>query len=297
MDIAATCGPRVGLSMAALNPKIRTLLVLGRVSNLPTVWSNCLAAWMLNGGGGAANFFVLILGGTLLYVGGMFLNDACDAAFDREHRRERPIPAGKVSARAVWGGGVVLLVSGCLALALLGLGPAVLGLALCGAIVLYDVVHKRVAFAPLLMAACRFLLYLVAAAATQRPVGEAVVIHALALAGYITGLSYVARRESASSAMRLWPLGLLAAPVLAGVLVNSHRDALSWAVMLLLVLWAMWWLRRLRAGAIGPCVAGLLAGIVLVDWAAIPHAGAMLAAAFAGLFLLALLMQRRIPAT
>ena len=32
-------------------PLLRTLLILGRVSNLPTVWSNCLAGWLLDGGG------------------------------------------------------------------------------------------------------------------------------------------------------------------------------------------------------------------------------------------------------
>ena len=32
-------------------PSIRTLLVLGRVSNLPTVWSNCLAGWLIAQGG------------------------------------------------------------------------------------------------------------------------------------------------------------------------------------------------------------------------------------------------------
>ena len=30
---------------------LRTLLVLGRASNLPTVWSNCFAGWLLGGGG------------------------------------------------------------------------------------------------------------------------------------------------------------------------------------------------------------------------------------------------------
>ena len=27
------------------------LLILGRVSNLPTVWWNCFAGWLLGGGG------------------------------------------------------------------------------------------------------------------------------------------------------------------------------------------------------------------------------------------------------
>ena len=30
-----------------LASQLRTLLILGRVSNLPTVWSNCLAGWWL----------------------------------------------------------------------------------------------------------------------------------------------------------------------------------------------------------------------------------------------------------
>ena len=29
----------------------KTLLDLGRVSNIPTVWTNCLAGWLLGGGG------------------------------------------------------------------------------------------------------------------------------------------------------------------------------------------------------------------------------------------------------
>ena len=41
--------------MEALEPTsrsyLRTLLVLGRASNLPTVWSNCLAGWLLGEGG------------------------------------------------------------------------------------------------------------------------------------------------------------------------------------------------------------------------------------------------------
>ena len=64
----------------------RALLVLGRVSNLPTVWSNCLAGWLLGGGGEWGGFCWLCLGATALYVGGMYLNDAFDAEFDRVFR-------------------------------------------------------------------------------------------------------------------------------------------------------------------------------------------------------------------
>ena len=92
--------------------QFRTLLVLGRVSNLPTVWSNCLAGWWLSGGGNFWNLPLLFLGVSALYTGGMFLNDAFDADFDRQRRAERPIPSGKISADAVWSFGWAWLALG-----------------------------------------------------------------------------------------------------------------------------------------------------------------------------------------
>ncbi|HEX2137225.1 MAG TPA: prenyltransferase, partial [Microvirga sp.] len=56
-----------------------TLLRLGRVSNLPTVWTNVAAATAIAGGdplsGRAASVFAAM---TLFYLGGMYLNDAFD---------------------------------------------------------------------------------------------------------------------------------------------------------------------------------------------------------------------------
>ena len=104
--------------------RLRLFLVLGRVSNGPTVWSNCLAAWWLSGGGPWKRFTWLGTGVTLLYIAGMFLNDACDAAFDRRYRPERPIPAGRISRRAVWGLGLAGLLLGWLVLLPLGASVA-----------------------------------------------------------------------------------------------------------------------------------------------------------------------------
>lgn len=279
---------------------IRTLLVLGRVSNLPTVWSNCLAAWLLNHGAAWNDFYVLLVGATLLYVGGMYLNDAFDAAFDQQHRVERPIPAGRISRRTVWQIGITFLVLGWIGLALLGLLTAIIGLLLVGGIVLYDAVHKRTSFAPLFMAACRFLLYLVAAAATLRPIGAPVMAHALAIAAYITGLSYLARVESAGSFVSRWPLALLFSPVVVAVWLTTARAEIAWLAAAASVVWICWCLRGVLSPAsrhVGRTVAGLLAGIVLVDWLAIAWPTEQNVAWFVGLFALALVMQRRIPAT
>ena len=286
--------------MSAAFPQLRTLLILGRISNLPTVWSNCLAAWLLNGGQAWNNFYVLCLGATLLYIGGMFLNDAFDAEFDRQFRKERPIPSGQISVRAVWWIGGTLLLLGWLLLSLTGKSAAIIAPLLVGAILLYDAVHKRTVFAPLIMAACRFLLYVVAASATLRAVSDVVVWHGLALGAYITGLSYLARGESSPGTTRRWPLLLLLAPLVASVMINSHRDAISWISSAILLAWMLWCLRGMvgrAARSVGKSVAGLLAGIVLVDWAAVPQMPNEFNLVFVGLFVLALILQRRIPAT
>src|SRR6185369_13722580 len=130
--------------MAASAPRLRILLILGRISNLPTVWSNCLAAWLLNGGGNWASFVVLCVGATSLYVGGMFLNDAFDADFDRQFRPERPIPSRKIAGRDVWWVGGLLLFFGWLLLFLIGSATTLFASMLVAAIVIYDVVHKHI---------------------------------------------------------------------------------------------------------------------------------------------------------
>jgi 4-hydroxybenzoate polyprenyltransferase len=108
----------------------RTLLILGRVSNLPTVWSNCLAGWWLGGGATVGKLPFVLAGATCLYLGGTFLNDAFDADFDRQHRRERPIPSGSISVETVRRWGLAWLALGMLSLFRLGMEAGVLGLVL-----------------------------------------------------------------------------------------------------------------------------------------------------------------------
>ena len=100
--------------------QLRTLVILGRVSNLPTVWSNCLVGWLLGGGENYANLPWLFFGVSALYLGGMFLNDAFDVDFDRQHRPERPIPSRAISLPAVWGWGLAWLILGAFSLIMIG---------------------------------------------------------------------------------------------------------------------------------------------------------------------------------
>jgi hypothetical protein len=280
---------------------LRTLLVLGRVSNLPTVWSNCLAGWLLSGQSTGDRFFLLCLGATFLYLGGMYLNDAFDAQFDQQHRGERPIPSGAIRAAAVWQWGLSWLTLGLLCLGFLGKTTAILALLLSGSIFVYDAIHKIFAFSPLLMAACRFFLILLAASVGYAGVTGTSIWAALVLASYIVGLSYLARRESTQGPLRYWPCLFLAAPIALASVVNHGEPALRG--LLLSAILILWIVRCLRFAFwvgqrnIGRSVSGLLAGIVLVDWLAVGGGGLLFGPIFVGLFVLALLFQRFIPAT
>jgi 4-hydroxybenzoate polyprenyltransferase len=280
---------------------LRTLLVLGRASNLPTVWSNCLAGWLLGGDGPLSGLFLLCLGATCLYVGGMYLNDAFDASFDRQHRPERPIPSGAISPGEVWGFGVGWLVLGTVLLAFFGSVTFFLTILLLVSILTYDAIHKAIAFSPVLMALCRFFLWLVAASCGDEGVTGLAIWSSFALAAYIIGLSYVAKSESTRGPLRYWPCWLLAAPLLLAWLVNQGNYKRKSMVLSLLLL--VWIFRNLRFSFwsaeknIGRTVSGLLAGIVLVDLLALAGGPPLITAIFLLLFGSALLFQRFIPAT
>jgi hypothetical protein len=280
-------------------PPLRSLLILGRISNLPTVWSNCLAGWLLAGGKVHPRLGLLCAGASLLYTGGMFLNDACDVQFDRQYRTERPIPAGRISLRSVWLIAVALLSIGWLLLLPLTKMSALLATALVACIVIYDLIHKRTAFAPMLMAACRFLLYLVAAAAVQCDLSTALLWRAGALAAYICGISYLARSESAPITARAWPVALLFVPVLITFTLTPSPSA-QWATAALAIIWLLWCLRGpflKPRKPLASAVPGLLGGIVLVDWMASGVGFTPFAILFVCLLLLALALQKIAPAT
>ncbi len=283
-------------------PRLRTLSVLGRVSNLPTVWSNCLAAWALSGGGEWKKFALVLASGSSLYLGGMFLNDACDAEFDRRHRQDRPIPKGSISRREVWAWGLALLLAGFLLAVPLGVRTLECALALLTAIVAYDLWHKRHPFTVGLMAGCRALLYLLAGIAAAGTVSNHLMEAAAGLAAYILGISLLARHESSTNRPPKWPMIFLAMPIVPAALQTSTDTfAVTIIGVVLFALWLAFALGPLRSAEpqTGRAVGRLLAGIVLADGLQIFSVApsSTYAMLLAVLFGFMLWLQRHIPST
>ena len=172
----------------------RAYLLLARISNLPTVWTNVLAAVVLAGAPAAA-VMPAIVSVSLFYMGGMFLNDACDAAFDASVRPDRPVPAGDVSrAEALIAGSVLIATGEGLLLWTPHATPASMwGIALAAAITFYDFKHKGQLFGPVVMGMCRALVYCVAAAGAIGVVPLPVVMAAIVMWIYVIALTWVAK--------------------------------------------------------------------------------------------------------
>jgi 4-hydroxybenzoate polyprenyltransferase len=294
--------------------KLRTLLDLARVSNLPTVWSNVLAGAVLGFALEAASpsvrpVVVAGLAGSLLYSGGMFLNDAFDAEIDARERPERPIPSGRIGRTSVFVTGFAMLAAALGLLVAFADGTSALaGLAIAIGVVVYDRFHKGVVWSPVVMGFCRAGLYVMGALAAGSVARGIVLLPALGLLLYVVGLTHVARFENASAVGRAWPALLLFAPL--AIIAYEANDALAsrefmptLGVVVAHVAWTLYALAialRGGKGKIPRAVVSLIAGISLVDAAfiALARTGGYqgIGAAFAA-FGLTLFLQRWVRGT
>ncbi len=284
-------------------------LRLGRISNLPTVWTNVLVGALLAGGHLAdPRLPLLMVALSLFYVGGMFLNDAYDADFDARHRPERPIPSGQVSAQQVFAFGFGLLVAGLALVALASRGggglpawPALAsGAALAASIVYYNAHHKGNPLSPLVMGLCRVFVVLTAAFSVAPVLPLPVVLAALALLCHLIGLTYIAKQEHLDRIGALWPLGFLALPGVYGYSLALQTQAVwLWLLLYEAVLgYAMNRLRRRARGDVPAAVVTLIAGMSVLDGMVLAGAGQLLAGLLAlAAFALTLALQRWVAGT
>lgn len=308
---------------------LKAWLELARISNLPTAWTNVLAGWLLAGGQlQDQRLLWLLLGGSLLYSGGMILNDAADAGYDREHRKERPIPRGAVSVGAAWVGGLICLVIGWIA-CIRGFSNVWLSIGLVVVILAYDLYHKPWPGSVAVMGLCRTFLYLVAGwpgvygaywlhqASLIEPIscfvmfpspllgeGRVLLIASLAIGAYIVALTMIARMEGRGGSPKkgaMWfsKLLLYSPGIVAAARVFTGGDP---RVLILLLAFAVLIAvasRMMKRGGseIGRAVGILLAGIAVVDGLAVATISFPLACGFVALAPLLRLWQRKIAAT
>ncbi len=284
-------------------------LRLGRVSNVPTVWTNVVAGAALSGADlSVAMVAGLALAFSLFYVGGMYLNDAFDRDIDARQRPERPIPAGLVSSSTVFAMGFGLMAAGWLILVAIGYaadggtgwrGPLV-GALLALTIVVYDMWHKANPIGPVIMGLCRMLVYIGAAVAVAPVLDADVVVAATVALSYLIGLTYAAKQEALGRIDNAWPLGFLAVAVVYALWAATVSTAASLAAAAFIGWLAYALLFLLKPGRINVprAVVSLIAGISLLDAVFIAGAGYGWLALLAGAaFLLTLALQRRIAGT
>jgi 4-hydroxybenzoate polyprenyltransferase len=255
-------------------PRARLYLRLGRVSNLPTVWTNVLAGTVLGGTAPElATTCRLAAAVSLFYVGGMFLNDAFDRKIDARERPERPIPSGAISAGEVFGVGFALIGLGLLGLVWNAVArsepvmPSLASGAVLGAlIVLYDAWHKGNSLSPVVMGLCRGAVYVTAGLASGGSFQRALLLGALALAAYVVGLTFVARQENRKSYRAGGTLVLISSPVVLSVL-EPNLGLVAWGALVLFSGWSLVTLRPLFSESpnVPRAVVRLIAGISLVD--------------------------------
>jgi UbiA prenyltransferase family len=289
--------------------KARTLLELGRVSNLPTVFSNVLCGAALTGEPlRPLPLAIALLAGSLFYVGGMFLNDAFDHGFDAKARPERPIPSGQVSAAQVHAFGFGMMSIGLVLLAWIGYSfepltqwrPVLAGLALAAAIVFYNWHHKNNPLSPFVMGLCRMLVYVTAALAVTFVVSGPVWLAAVVLLCYLIGLTFAAKKEHLGTLENFWPLLFLGVPLIYGLWLGRTQPAvfLPLALLAAWIVYAVSLLRRRKPGDVPRAVISLIAGISLLDAILLAGAGALLLAGCAIVaFGITLVLQRWISGT
>ncbi len=246
----------------------RAWMEITRISNAPTVVSNVAAGLCLATGGiDVASLCILSMGILCIYAAGMILNDLCDEAVDRVERPERPIPSGRITRSAAQSATAILFTCG-LAFLTPRMEAVMAGIALIGLIFVYNWRHKNNSVAPLVMGACRAMIYVVVAFSVADVIPPQTRTMGGLLMIYIAAVTWLARDEANADAApsKVAAVGVMWIPVLlVGI---SVRHPVALCVNVAFLLWVTLSLRNvlLRPGApIGPTIGKLLAGMCLFD--------------------------------
>ena len=293
--------------------RLRDLLATARVANLPSVAANVVLGFMLGAwhwgfdpiSMDPRELIVLIGSGLCLYLAGTFANDWFDQSWDREHRPERALPAGRFKPATYAAVAIGFATAGLLLASLASAAALTVAAVLLLLVASYTFLHKRTAWAVLPMGLCRSCLYFLgflhlqslsieiridslAGTLSAGPGGIDLIVydrlrsaafiatHALGLFAWTVGISLNARCESTahpSTALRWLSGTLLLIPLAAMSSWWVPYYPLAGAIAIApLAIWTALSLTTL-AHPLKRRVSALLAGIPLVDLvAAVPLA-------------------------
>lgn len=178
---------------------LRIWLQLFRAPNLFTVPGDPLTGFLLANGFDVDRTLVLAIVASLcFYAAGLLMNDLADEAEDSRERPSRPLPSRAVGRRSVWIVTALLCVAGFGALAACRQPVAlVVGLALLGAIVLYNFVTKGwPVVGALNMGLCRSLSVLLGGFIGARADWHTAMYAAVGFGLYIAAVTNLARHET-----------------------------------------------------------------------------------------------------
>jgi hypothetical protein len=170
---------------------------------------------------------------------------------------------------------------------------------LIGVIALYDVWHKSNPLSPVVMAACRVMVYVTAFVSFAWPLNERLLTASIIMVLYMVGLTAIAKSEVRPKMTGYWPASIL----LAGPIFFALRSPsmLVFALAGALVAWTLISLQtvyRPEERNIGAAIANLIAGISILDALVMASAGAVstISAAMVA-FALTLLFQKYVEGT
>lgn len=256
---------------------IKQYAALTRISNLPTCWTNVLTGAAIGSiyaskHPGVLPVVLLAVIISLFYMAGMSLNDLIDLNIDRKERPGRPIPSGMISPKAALIFIVLLFIAAMTLLLIFFPHCIYFALLLIVMIVLYDVTHKRFSFSVAFMAACRVLIYVIAAYAvfggSTKEFWTKVALASTILALYITFITIIARSENEQQiGKRRWLAIAIVLLVPAAFAVSMPAEFYSYivAVILFILLVRAAMFVFAKPPRIKPAVLTWLAGICLLD--------------------------------
>lgn len=312
-----------------IEPEVRStfagFLQLMRLPNVFTAMADVAMGFLfVMGDADLSNLWmlgVLLAASSLLYIGGVVMNDVFDRDLDAIERPSRPLPSGRVAPKAACVfGGACLLAGTMLAWAVsFGVGrllPGVVASVLVACVLTYNAMLKNTPIGPVTMGACRMFNVLLGMSVIA---GFFAAEHWLVAGGigvYIAGVTWFARTEATRS--RRLPLVLAATVMMAGIAVIGwvprwmppehiysvlRNDARGWYVLMAVMAAMIGWrcvaaIAKPESNWVQRAVAHAVLSLIILDASAcFVIRGPYFAAAILLLMLPAMFISRRISPT